>query len=257
MYGRLNKRIVISLLLLLFIFQFFSLISGENIPEPSNEYYVYDKHNILSQQTKDYIIDTNIELKEKTGSQVVVAIPSNIEGDIDLYSVNLFEKWKIGSKDLDNGILILLDYENREVRIEVGYGLEGALPDIKAKEIIEEVMIPYFKVNDYDRGLLLGFNNILKEIEREYDIKLNNNIDIIADNYGESDLDPKLILLIIVVIIILIFIDFKFFNGAINRNINRNYRRFYSGGYYGRNMHRNKNIGGGGRSGGGGAKGKW
>src|SRR5690554_3301472 len=98
------------------------------IPSPSTEFYVYDSVGILDNATENYIIETNIELYEKTGGQIVWATINDLEGmDINTYATALFDEWDIGGRELDNGLLALIVPENGEIWIEVGYGLEGIL----------------------------------------------------------------------------------------------------------------------------------
>jgi len=87
---------------------------------------------------------------------VVLTVPS-LEGEpIETYSMRVVEAWKIGHSRLDNGALLLVAPKERRARIEVGYGLEGAVPDVIAKRIIEDVMIPYFRAGDLAGGIAAG-----------------------------------------------------------------------------------------------------
>ena len=99
-----NKLLLIILALLVLL-----LTSGFSLPNASYEFYVYDEANIINDFTENYIIEVNKELKQKTGAQVVVATVNSL-GDMDInsYATALYEKWKIGSKEYDNGLLILI-----------------------------------------------------------------------------------------------------------------------------------------------------
>ncbi|MBP7831032.1 MAG: TPM domain-containing protein [Kiritimatiellae bacterium] len=97
------------------------------------------------------------ELKTRTGAEVAVVTLKSLEGGvIDDFANRLFEKWGIGQKGKDNGALLLTAVEDRQVWIEVGYGLEGAIPDSKAGRILDEEVIPFFKENRYADGLTHG-----------------------------------------------------------------------------------------------------
>ena len=97
------------------------------------------------------------EVREKASAEIAVAAVADLDGsDIETAAVELFQKWGIGRKGKDDGVLILLSVRDRAARIEVGYGLEAVLPDGKAGEIIRERMIPYFKEGAYGQGLLAG-----------------------------------------------------------------------------------------------------
>ena len=128
------------------------------LPEQSREFYLYDESGIIDPNLESYIIGVNRELNDKIGAQVVVAVVDTLGGlDINTYATDLYEKWEIGSKEYDNGLLILLSTGENEIWIETGYGLEGALPAGRLKRIIERDMIPSFKANDYNEGIAIGF----------------------------------------------------------------------------------------------------
>lgn len=230
------------------------------LPEPSYSFYVYDEANIIDNQVEEYIIETNKELYKKTGAQIVVANIMDLKGiDIRQYANELFEKWEIGSREYDNGLLILVAPEDREIWIEVGYGLEGALPDSKIGNILDASILPFFGEENYSEGILSGFNEIINEVEKEYEIELgreriNEELYYFDNSYSKSNLFNGIgKALLVLGIIIFLFIDFKFFNGFLTYSLLRGSRfgGSSSGGRGGRSS------GGGGRSGGGGAGGKW
>ncbi|MBZ2175308.1 TPM domain-containing protein [Schnuerera sp. xch1] len=251
-----RKTLFLCLMCILIILQTnFGLATDINLPRPSNSFYVYDEPDILEKQAEEYVIRTDEELYKKSGVQIVVASINSLEGmDIREYAVRLFEKWGIGSDEYDNGLLILIVPENREIWIEVGYGLEGILPDSKVGNIIENSMLPHFRENNYSDGIISGFNEILNEVEKGYNINLgreriNEDLYNINGSYSNAGIfDGTRSILMIVGVIVFLFIDFKFFNGLLT------YFILFRG-------HRNgggsRNRGGGGRSGGGGAGGRW
>lgn len=233
------------------------------LPQPSYDFYVYDAANILNKATEEYIIQTNLELYEKTEAQIVVATINDLEGmDINRYATELFDQWDIGGSRLDNGLLILIVPAEGQLWIEVGYGLEGVLPDSIVKRIIENRIIPYFSQGDYDSGVLAGYDEILNYVEKEYDIELKSRT---GQYDGEYESDFTLgyrsrlsnIFLILGIIIFLI-VDFKFFGGWLTYSMMRTFGRG-STGYRGNSgsSNRGRSRGGGGRSGGGGAGGRW
>ena len=125
----LNSRVKKFLILLLLVFSF---IRVGAIVQPSYEFFVNDQANILSSSTEEYIISKSAELERADGTQIVVVTVKNLEGiSIEQYANELFETYGIGDKDRNNGLLLLLALEEREFRVEVGYGLEGILPDGK------------------------------------------------------------------------------------------------------------------------------
>ncbi len=253
-----KNKILILILSIITLVLTVSCSKKVSLPEASYDFYVYDDVNIINESTKSYIIDINKDLYEKTGSQIVVASVDSLQDiDISSYALKLYEKWEIGSKEYDNGVLILISPNDGSIWIEVGYGLEGQLIDSKVRKIIENDMIPYFINDNYSDGILVGFNEILKEVEIEYDLvlrdsKLENELDK-ADKVEEDRRGIPNIFLIIGVIIFL-FIDFTFFRGMLVYSLLRGFGR---GGGPGNTGGSGGSSGGGGRSGGGGSGGSW
>lgn len=109
-----------------------------------------------------------IQLEEATGSQIAILIlPSTKPLEIEEYSLKIAEKWKLGRKGIDDGILIVVAKNDRKVRIEVGYGLEGVIPDVIAKEIIDVYLTPNFKRFRFYEGLSDALNYIENRVTRE------------------------------------------------------------------------------------------
>lgn len=140
----------------LFLFSFNAEAAKENkFPRPVGA--VNDYASVISPEVKATMEGLSREILQKTGASVVVATVKNLEGDdINLYATELFEYWGIGKKGKDKGVLILLALEERKVRIETGYGVEGILPDGKVGRLLDQYVIPLFKKESYDRGLLNG-----------------------------------------------------------------------------------------------------
>src|SRR5690625_4722443 len=167
------KNLKWSILLLILLLSFSSTVFA--IPNPSNEFYVYNEANIMDENTENYIIQTNDELYEKSGAQIVVAAVDDLDGmDINSYATALFDEWDIGGSELDNGLLMLIVPSEGELWIEVGYGLEGILPDIRVHQIIEEYIIPSFAEGEYNQGIVLGYDEILSYVEEEYNIEISS-----------------------------------------------------------------------------------
>ncbi len=102
------------------------------------------------------------------GSQIAVLIvPTTQPETIEQYSIRVVEQWKIGRKGVDDGVLLLIAKDDRALRIEVGYGLEGALPDAIAKRIVAEDITPHFKQGDFNGGIVAGVTRIISVIEGE------------------------------------------------------------------------------------------
>ena len=153
-------------------------IAIDVIPQTA-DFYVNDAANLLSSETKKYIIDTNIKLNKASGAQVVVVTVSDMGGTaLEEYATILFRQYGIGDKQKNNGILLLLSIKERKSRIEVGYGLEGVLNDSKTGRIQDEFMIPHFKKGEWDVGMRNGFNAIVQELQKEYGISVTNDVAI-------------------------------------------------------------------------------
>ncbi len=119
-----------------------------------------DELAALDQRLKAY--------EAEKGSQIAVLIvPTTQPETIEQYSLRVVEQWKIGRQKIDDGVLFLVAKNDRKMRIEVGYGLEGALPDITAKRIISDIVAPYFKAGDFVGGINLGVDAILASVGGE------------------------------------------------------------------------------------------
>lgn len=251
------KRIISFTFLVLLIFtSSIAFCDDVELPKPSSKFYIYDEANIIDADVENYIINSNEVLFSKTGAQIVVVTVNSLQ-DIpkEEYANLLLREWEIGSKEKNNGILMLIAPNEREIRIEVGYGLEGAIPDARAGRILDDYVVPHFQNDDYNSGIYNGFNEILNLVQLEYDIK----IDLAENNYRPQDIqkeenslfDNIRNIFIGIGIVIFIIIDFKFFGGVLTYSLIRMASRGGRGGGSG------SNRGGGGSSGGGGAGRGW
>jgi uncharacterized protein len=106
--------------------------------------------------------------EQRKGSQIAVLIvPSTQPETIEQYSMRVAERWKIGRAKIDDGVILIVAKNDRKLRIEVGYGLEGAIPDVVAKRVINEVISPHFRDNDFHGGIRDGAHTLMKLIEGE------------------------------------------------------------------------------------------
>ncbi len=130
--------------------------------------YVNDFAGVLSAEVVQKLESELVAFNASTTNEVAVVTVPSLDGDyIENYAVKLFEEWGIGTADNDNGVLLMIAVEDRELRIEVGYGLEGALPDSVAASIIAD-MVPYLKDGDYDGAVTLGVSAIQQATRGEY-----------------------------------------------------------------------------------------
>ena len=168
-----KKRVIILSLILLLTVSFAKL----EIPEPTSEFFVNDFANVINESDEEEIFNTAKALYESSGNstQVVVVTVGSLQGySIEEYANELFNKWLIGSKKHNDGVLILLSVGDRESRIEVGYGLEGILTDAGTGKIQDNYMLPYYKNNDFSRGLVNGTKAICNVINGDLIIENNN-----------------------------------------------------------------------------------
>jgi uncharacterized protein len=128
---------------------------------------VNDYAGVLTPQERETLEARCRELRQKTGAQLaVVTLKSLAGGQIDDFAVKLFERWQVGQKGKDNGVLLLVAIDDRKARIETGYGLEPILPDALAGHILNEQLFPAFRQQKYYDGLLAAVNRIIDVVER-------------------------------------------------------------------------------------------
>ncbi|MCX7727448.1 MAG: TPM domain-containing protein [Chitinispirillaceae bacterium] len=207
----------------------------------------------------------------KSGNQIVVVTIPSLDGEeIESFAIKLAEKWKIGKKELDNGIIILVALQERKIRIEVGYGLEDKLTDAISSVIITKYIVPFFKNGDFEGGIESGIQKII-EILSPTDIESGGYV----SSEKEAHLDSKFFIVIAIIFLFILIIDFIRYNSVRHRFTFLEWfilfsitffllRLFLSGGKgYGGGSGGFRSYGwggfssGGGRFGGGGASGRW
>lgn len=184
------------ILLTILLISLFPLIvfAQSDLPTPNG--YVNDFAGVLNNPQS---LEKQLASFEKeTSNQIAVVTVSDLaETTIEDYAVRLFAKWGIGQEEKDNGVLVLIAPNQRQVRIEVGYGLEGALPDTIANQIIQKKMIPSFKQGNFQQGIEQGVKAVKSAVKGEYQPEENNLAGLI--HWGE------LIGTIVFVIIFIVF----------------------------------------------------
>ena len=124
---------------------------------------VVDRANLLSETQRSELTRKLDELEKKTTAQFVVVTLTSLSGrTIEEYGVQLGRHWGIGQKNTNHGVLLIVAPNERKVRVEVGYGAEGVLPDAVSSLIIQRVIIPKFRANDYAGGIVAGSDEIIK-----------------------------------------------------------------------------------------------
>ena len=140
--------------------------AAQSLPKPAGR--IADLANVIDAATEADLDRRLDELEQKTTSEIALVTVPSLDGvPVEDYAVRLFKEWGIGQSKSDNGVLVLVAPNEREMRIEVGYGLEGVLPDGLAGEVIREQFIPRFRDNDYNGGIRDGVVRVIEIVEKE------------------------------------------------------------------------------------------
>lgn len=162
-----KKILTAGLLFLLLVLPQVSY-SQRAIPEQTGE-WVVDDANVLSAQTKQELEYFLKQHRDSTSNQIAVYIIPSLEGEeINDYGFKVFSKWKLGQQGKDNGVLLLISLQDRQVRMEVGKGLEGVLTDLASSRINRNELAPHFRKQDYDTGVKAAVVAIVQVIKGEY-----------------------------------------------------------------------------------------
>src|SRR5919109_2753449 len=153
-------------LALLFVPTIFPMALALDVPALRGR--VNDYAGLISSNKAQELEGRLAQFEKETGHQIAVLTIPSLEGDaLEEFSIRVAESWKIGQKGFDNGAILIVAQKDRKLRIEVGYGLEGVLPDAIANRIISEVIVPRFRENDYSGGIEAGVNAILQVTKGE------------------------------------------------------------------------------------------
>ena len=164
-------------ILILFLIVLSEPMLAANYPKPIG--YVNDFAGVISSQYANAMTRIIAELKQKTGAEIaVVTVNTTAPEDITTYSVGLYQAWGIGEKGKDNGVLILAAIDDRKAWITTGYGIEPIIPDGLAGEIYRNVMRPYFREGNFDKGMLLAVQEMAVRIANSYGVELSEQVSI-------------------------------------------------------------------------------
>lgn len=189
-----KKIFLFSLLSLLFTFAF-----AQDFPEKPNT-LVNDYANVLSADQKQQLETKLVAFNDSSSTQIAIAILKSVgDYDINEYAVELGRKWGVGQSGKNNGIMIVVAVGDRKISIQTGYGLEGALPDIYAKRIIDNDIKPNFRAGNYYAGLDEGTTSIIKYTKGEY----KNDSSKTSSKKGGGGGSIVIIIIIVIVIIII------------------------------------------------------
>jgi len=153
-------------------FSFYTVHAQTVLAKPSNPTLVTDVAGVLSPEEKQALERKLVAIDDSSSNQIAVVILPTLDGNpIEEYATKLFREWGIGNKKTNNGILLLIAIQDRKMRIEVGYGLEGAIPDITSINIIDNDLKPAFRAGAYYDGIDKATNDIAKAAVGEYKVR--------------------------------------------------------------------------------------
>lgn len=248
---------------LVLIFAFSVIASAFDFPEPTNDFFVNDFAGVIDSEDEEAIMSLGAELYTKTSAQVVVVTVDSLDGyAVNDYALELGREWGVGDSEKDNGVVLLLAISERQVTIQVGYGLEGCLPDGKTGRILDNYAIPYLKNDDFSTGLTEAYKAIISVVSDEYGVETSDGSSYYIDeneyeyvyaddDFFEDDVGELISTIIIIIVLIIIFIGRRrrrilvgpFFGGPSS----------FGGSHFGGGSHGGGFSGGGGSFGGGGS----
>ena len=169
----LRTKLVAFITAVFICFLFVSVGWSADIPDKPQR-YVVDLAGIVDDATENRLNGYLQELEQKTTAQMVVLTISSLEGEsIEDFSITIaHDKWKLGQKGKDNGVLFLISVKDRKYRIEVGYGLEGVLPDSLAGSMGRDLLVPYFRKGDYSNGIFATTLAMANKIAEDAGVKI-------------------------------------------------------------------------------------
>jgi len=182
----------------------------EAIP-PKPDRYFNDYAGVVSKEAALRFNEQLAQFERETSNQVVVAVFPKMQSDssVDDYTQRVAQSWGVGQKDKRNGAVLFVFIEDRKVFIQVGYGLEGALPDITAFDITEYHIKPHFRSGDYEGGLASGIDLICKAIRGEY----KGSGKTVAEKRGKTGAPSFLLFIVFVIVLVLVSKIIRRFGG--------------------------------------------
>jgi len=177
------RKIISCVVLLLALFGISVVAAGvKDMPRPRS--FITDRAMLLSMTTRNKLEIFLHSVEKKTSAEIAVVTILSLDGDtVENYAVELFEKWGIGKEGKDNGILFLIAKNERKMRIEIGYGLEGALPDGRAGTILDTYVMPQFRAGNFSEGIMAGTIAIAEVVGQEYKVDLLSGQGINSADY--------------------------------------------------------------------------
>lgn len=221
-----KRWLIYFILLLQCFFAAYATAAPQIPPKPTAAagIYVQDYAQVLSAEDKRRLLSIGQELDDKTTAQLAVVTVKTLDGQpIEDYALSILREWGIGSKEKNNGALIVVAVQDRRSRIEVGYGLEGLLTDGLTGRIQDQAMIPYFRKGNYAAGIVNGYAVTASLIAKDAGVQLtainSEQIAVPAKTTNNTDQEYPfwLKLLIGAGIILLLIIDNLFLGGVLTQ----------------------------------------
>ena len=245
-----KKGALVIAMALLFLLTLTPIIQAASFPKPVGDIYVQDFAGLLNKEQVAEINQFARNLDDATGAQIAVLTIDTLDGeDIQSFSNRAFREYGLGDADKDNGVLLVIAIDDRDMRVEVGYGLEGALPDGKVGRILDDFTVPYMKQDMPDQAIMNTMKVLYEEVSKEYnwDGEAVNPVAAEGRSEGGGGLSP----IFIIIIIFVLFSIFRNRGGPGSGGRRRGFSMMGPGSFGG-------GLGGGGggfRSGGGGSSG--
>lgn len=178
---------------------------------PTELFYINDFADVINETQETELLNKAIALDEATTAQVVVVTVDSLNGETpEEFALNLGRAWGVGDEEKDNGIVVLLSVEEREIRIEVGYGLEGNLPDSKTGRIIDYYGLEHLKNDDFSAGIYNITNALINEIYIAYGLSPENGytrVENLPNNQNPGNNTSKIIISWIILMVLVLVLS--------------------------------------------------
>ena len=180
---------------LFFTFLLFSAFAQRSVPAHGG-IWVHDEAGVLSPPVKTQLEALLKAHRDSTSTQIAVLLINSLEGeDIESYALRVSEAWKLGQEKKDNGVLFLVAMQEKQMRIEVGYGLEGVLTDAMSSRINRNEVAPYFRQGNYEAGIQAGVMAIIHAVEGTY----VNDEPLVRKRKGRSPIATIIFIVILII----------------------------------------------------------
>lgn len=205
------KRILCIAAVLLLTVSLCGCSKEDKYPEPTEKFFVNDFADVIDDTAETELYSKAAALNKATTAQVVIVTVEDLGGDEPAdYALELGRKWGVGNDETDNGVVILLSRDDREIYIAVGYGLEGALPDSKTGRIIDVYGLEYLKNDNFSQGIAAIGSAVINEVYIEYGLEPESgyvnidNVTVTSDVNGGKVAVSWVIMMIIVIVIFIL-----------------------------------------------------